>query len=321
MKGKFSIFMLVLALTLACNIGSAAPTSAPLLPSATPLPTQAPLLSSPTIILAPTGTNSPTATILPATPTREATGVFRLSVLVDLASEPVTREQAQAIVDEASGILLGLTGFKMEMVDFQEISSGEAVRTIVQKYVKSASGIDPNGIVLFSFGENGVAKSCGGYSYRLAGPAGYVNQFASPYAHKDEIYVGVIHFSHRFGICGYGDSETPISNVSIDGECRNQPGVTCAEKYGYSICSNLVDALYASTPTYMVSSSVVHEIMHSFGPNGNPDHYGTAECTAAMISGKNARPYRPAPFSLEEAEYYVNMCPFVFDNFVNSYRP
>lgn len=301
MKSKLSILILALAGTLACIAGSAAPTPAPL-PS--------PPVTDP----------APTQSLSPAT-APEAEDIFTLAVLVDLTSEPVTREQAHTLVDEASRILFGLTGFKLEMIDFQEFSSGEATAGIVREYLKSVPAVIPNGIVLFSFGDDGRAKLYGGYAYTLPGPTGYVNQFVSPYAHENDMYVGVIHFSHRFARCGYGDSETPVSDVSIDGECRNQPGTACVEKFGYSMCSNLVDDLYASTPTYMASSSFVHEIMHPFGPSGNQDHYWTPECTAAMRSGISLRPYQADSFNLEESAFYTNMCPFVFDNFVNSYGP
>ncbi len=283
MKGNVSILMLVLVFMLACtcHLGSTVPT-----------PTPAP----------------------------EAPNTFSLSVLVDLNSEPVTREQAQMIVDEASGILSGLTGFKMKMIDFQEISSGGTTHAMVQEYVKSTSAVLPNGVILFSFGDDGMAKMYGGYSFTVPGPTGYVNRFISPYGQESDLYVGVIHFGHRFARCGYDDSETKVSDVSIDGECRNQPGTTCVEKFGYSMCSNAVDDLYASTPTYMASSSFVHEIMHPFGPHGNEDHYFTPECTAAMRSGISTRPYHADTFDLDESSFYVSMCPFVFDNFVKSYR-
>lgn len=303
MKGKLSISILVLVMALACRIEYTAPT-------------QTPPLSQPTPDSPPTGIISPLATIMP-----DAERTFTLSVLVDLTSEPVTREQAQTIVDESSEILFGLTSFKMAMIDFREVSSSGTSHAIVQEYLESAPTVIPDGVILFSFGDDGMAKTYGGYSFTSPGPAGYVNHFVSPYAHENDIYVGVIHFSHRFGRCGYGDSETKISAVSIDGECRNQPGTACVEKFGYSICSNCVDDLYASTPTYMASSSFVHEIMHPFGPNGVQDHYGTPECMAAMKSGISTRPYNADSFDLEESGVYTAMCPFVFDNFVNSYRP
>ncbi len=302
MKTKVLLFGLLLALTLACNFGSVAPTQVPPQPLTT-------------------SDAAPTAIAIPATSTPEAVGVFTLSILVDQTSELVRREQAQTIVDEASDILFGLTSFQLEMIDFQEFSGGGATRSIIQKYLESTPAVQPNGIILFSFGDDGMAKTYGGYAYTLPGPAGYVNPFISPYVHENDLYIGVIHFGHRFARCGYGDSETKISDVSIDGECRNQPGTACVEKFGYSMCSNAVNDLYASTPTYMAASSFVHEIMHSFGPSGNQDHYWTPECTARMKTGISARPYQVDTFNSDEADHYVNMCPFIFDKFVNSYKP
>lgn len=315
MKGKVSTLLLVLILTFACTLGSTAPTQTPLLSISARdrarTPTARIPLTPATLVRF---TRTPTST-----PPPERT--FTISVLVDLTSEPVTREQAQVITKEASGILFGLTGFKLAMIDFQEFSTGTPDEMVRNYLASRPPSTIPNGVILFSFGAGGMARLYGGYSYVVSGPGTYANQFVSPYAHENDIYIGVIHFSHHYGICGYGDSETPISEVSIDGECRNQPGTACVEKFGYSMCSNVVDDLYASTPTYMASSSFVHEFMHPFGSNLAQDHYFSPECTATMLSGISARPYQSESFNKAEADFYVNMCPFVFDNFVNSYRP
>ncbi len=315
MKGKISTLSLMLILTLACTLGSTAPTQTPLLSISARdrarTPTARIPLTPATLVRS---TRTPTST-----PQPERT--FTISVLVDLTSEPVRREQAQAITKEASGILFGLTGFKLAMIDFQEFSTGTPEEMVRNYLASRPPSTLPNGVILFSFGSGGMARLYGGYSYVVSGPAAFVNRFVSPYGHENDIYIGVIHFSERYSICGYDDTDTLVSDVSIDGQCRNRPGIPCVEKFGYSICSEAVDDLYASTPTYMASSSFVHEFMHPFGPNLAQDHYFSPECTATMLSGISVRPYQAESFSLEEAEFYVNMCPFVFDNFVNSYTP
>jgi hypothetical protein len=260
----------------------------------------------------------------PAVPASETQlpiqGVFTVAVLVDLDSEAVTETQAQAIVDEASAILFRLTGFVLEMVDFREVRNAAGTSAMVGDYINSSPAVIPNGILLFSFGDDNAAKTYGGYSFSYVVPD-HANAFQAPDAPAGSVYVNVVHYGHRFARCGYGDSDTPVSDVSIDGECFNQPGTACLEKDGYQMCSTAVDHLYASTPTYMASSTLVHEIMHPFGPNGNLDHYHTDECTSRMASGTSQRPYHPEPFDRVESDSYVNMCPFVFDIFVNSYQP
>ncbi|NWF63446.1 MAG: hypothetical protein HXY38_03985 [Chloroflexi bacterium] len=246
-------------------------------------------------------------------------GNFTLSILVDLDSEPVTREQAQTLVEEAGGIMTRLTGFNFEMVDFRETSG--SVDSILQKYFADPNYVRSDGIIIFSYGDSGEAKLYGGYGFARRGPAGFVSRFKSPYVEDNSVYIGVIHFNHRFAVCGYDGNEKPVSAVSIGGECRNQPGTVCVEKYGYQMCSNLVNDLYASTPTYMASSTFVHEMMHSFGESGSMDHYFTPDCTEKMKTVVSKRPYQAEYFDSAEGDFYVNMCPYVFDVFVDSYQP
>lgn len=299
-----------LFLTLACNISA-------------PAPTKTPPPASPTIVPAPIDTIAPTNIVPSPTSPPEPLGVFTLAVLVDTVAEPVTREQAQTLIDESSQILYGLTGFVYEMVDFQELNTGGSIKDMVKSYLSTSPAIIPNGIILFSYGDDNIAKLYGGYAIVYIGPEGFQNSFVAPGGIERDIYVGVIHFGHHYSQCGYGDSTIPISAVSIGGECRGQVEIACTEKFGYQMCSDTVNNLYASTPTYYSSSVFVHEIMHPFGQLLNKDHYGTQECTAMMKSGISQRHYKDEVISLDLTEFqqYTGMCPYVFDNFVNSYKP
>ncbi len=86
-------------------------------------------------------------------------------------------------------------------------------------------------------------------------------------------------------------------------------------KNGYSMCETAINDLYASTPNYFSASTVIHEIMHSFGYHGNLDHYGAPECKMEMGWDDSW------VFDDAEAEKYNVMCPYVYDNFVAGYRP
>jgi len=231
-----------------------------------------------------------------------------------MTSEPVSREQAEILVQDASRIFSGLVPFGFQMVDFVEDGSGAPVDSLAAGYVQAHAASPPDGLLVLSFGENDWAKTYGGYSTQTAGPAGFRNPFVSPVFGSDRIYVAVVHFSHRFGACGYGGADTVQSLVSIDGECRNQAGTACVQHNGYSMCSNLVNDLYASTRTYLAATSVIHEFLHAFSPGGNQDHYATPECNVRMG-------YPAGFFDLQESEYNNGLCPFVYDNFVNSYQP
>jgi hypothetical protein len=61
--------------------------------------------------------------------------VFTWTVIVDLDSEPVTRDQVQELVNQASAILMELTGFSYAMVDFVESTSPGNVSDPAATYV------------------------------------------------------------------------------------------------------------------------------------------------------------------------------------------
>jgi hypothetical protein len=233
---------------------------------------------------------------------------------VDTTSEPVTREQAQNQIDDANKIFPQLTSFAFKMVDFSEDSAGGSMTSIANRYVRLHPSSLPNGIAIYSFGDGGQAKTYGGYSYTIPGPAGYRNTFVSPAVGGSRIYIAIVHFSHRYAVCGFGTAKTVQSSTSIGGECRNQPGTACVMHNGYSMCSNAIDNLYASTPTYFGATIIIHEFMHPFAPGGDKDHYGTPQCNEHMG-------YPPGSFDLQKSEYYNGLCPFVYDNFINSYQP
>lgn len=297
---KFTLFA-ALILVLACNAPGAAS------------PTPSPALTFPPL------TDVPTSTDTPAPVTGTPSGVvavanFKVAVIVDTLSEPVTREQAQSLVNDADQTFLALTGFGIEMVDFVEDGAGGSTTDMANRYIQSYASVFPNGVIIFSYGDNGDAKLYGGYGYAILGAAGFHNSFISPATGDGHVYVAVVHFSHKYAACGYGGLDAVQSAVSIDGECRNQPGVACVEYHGYSMCSDAVDDLYASTPTYFAATSIIHEILHPFSPGGNEDHYATPQCNAAMG-------WPDGYFVFEESQYYNGLCPFVYQNFIDSYQP
>jgi len=285
---RYSHLLLVVIFILACN----APTPTPVPPTTTP---------SPTVTASPTATPSPTA-------------YFTVAVIVDTKSEPVSRAQAESLISDASLIFSRLTPFGFQLVDYTEDNAGGSTNSMANRYIAAHPDSLPNGLVILSYGDSGQAKLYGGYSGFVAAPAGFRNTFVSPTIGSSKIYIGVIHYSHKYAACGYNGTDTVQSPVSVDGECRNQPGVACVQHNGYSMCENAVNNLYASTPTYFAATSVIHEFLHSFSDAGNMDHYATPECNSHMG--------RPAGyFVFEEAELYNGMCPDVYDNFVDSYQP
>jgi hypothetical protein len=298
---RLQYFLIAFALALACN--APIPAASPTVPAvATSL-----FASTQTVPAA-----SPTPAV--AATTTRVRAYFRVAMLVDTTSEPVTREQAQNLLNDANRIFVELSGFGYQMTDFAEDALGGPMNRIVDRYLQAHAASLPNGIVVFSFGDDGRARLYGGYSYWVPGPPGFRNEFVSPVAGAGQIYVAVIHFSHKYAACGYGGTDSIQSPVSVGGECRNQSGTACVQHNGYSMCANAVGNLYASTSTYFSASTIVHEFLHPFSDGGDQDHYATPEC--------NARMGWPAGFfDFIESEYYNGMCPFVYDIFVKSYQP
>jgi hypothetical protein len=234
---------------------------------------------------------------------------------VDLASEPIPEAAIDAAVSQASRILEGHTGLVFELLEVVEGRPSSTIDDFARQYVAGATAV-PNGLIVFSFGDDDRARTYGGYSFWVPAPSGSHNAFVSPVAGDAHVYIAVLHWSHRYARCGYSETEDQISSVSLDGECMNQPGTACVEHNGYSFCSNALGLPYAETPTAFLSANVVHEFLHPFGQNGVYDHYGTQECIDAM--GWSAGGWA---FSLDDAQRYAGMCPNVFEAFASAYRP
>jgi hypothetical protein len=239
---------------------------------------------------------------------------FTVSVIVDRNTQQVTREQAQAVINEASSFLKEFAPYGLTMVDFAEDGNGGSMSDIAARYLATRSAFPPNGLVIFSNGDSGQAKASGGYGFSLPEGGAFKNTFVSPAAGNSQMYAAVVDYTYKYMACGYGGADTVQSTASLPGECRGQMGIACVSNNGYSMCSNAVGNLYTSTSRHEVSSMVVHGLLHNFGPGGDKDDYATPECSARMG-------YPPGFFDLQESEYYNGLCPYVYEEFTKSYRP
>jgi hypothetical protein len=298
-------FIVVIACSLSSSTALPTPTT-----SSLPLTAAIPIEITPSLA----ATTASVAPTIPAPVASTIKAYFTVAVIVDTTSELVTRDQAQQLINDTNRFFPQLTSFGFALTDFSEDGLGGSTHDMVNRYIQSHASFLPNGIVVFSFGDSGQAKLSGGYSYSVPGPAGYRNAFVSPVVGGNQIYIAVVHFSHRYAACGYGGADTPRSSVSIGTECRNRPGTACVQRNGYSMCADAVGNLYASTPTYFAASTVIAGFLHPFFSGGKEDYYATPECNAHMG-------YPQGFFDLQESEYYNGVCPFVYDNFKNSYQP
>lgn len=268
---------------------------------------------------APTQPTSATPTDASAAGTGPTSGppgepIFTVAVISDTQTQAVRREEAQALVNEAGLHLKALVPIIMVMTDFVEDAGGGSSVDMLQRYLIAHSTALPNGVVIFSSGDGDQAKLRGGYGYAAPAPAGYRNTFVSPTAGINQIYVAVIDYGYKYMECGYGGSDTVKSSAALAGECNNRPGTACVHQNGYSMCASAVGQLYMSTPTYFAASTIVHEMLQPFAPDGAQDDYSTPECTARMGY--------PAGFrDLQESQYHNDLCPFVYDNLLKGYQP
>jgi hypothetical protein len=295
--------------------------------SDSPAQTSPPIVNTPES-LSPTDEIMPTETVQLEPALDPSEKVFRVVVIVDTSSEDVGREQAAVLIADASAIHERLSGFRVEMIDFvsaeAEITgTGDDefrnLEALIFGYELEHS-ILPDGFIIFSYGHWGEARLYGGYTYLLDAPEGYTYRFKATVSDIPSYHIGVVQFGHRYAICGYGaDStlENPIQDHSSNGECSNTDGVACEENNGYSMCSDATEDLYASTPTYFAAASVVHETMHNFGVEVAIDHYGTQACTDAMAANGSTREYDPDDDVM--IFEYAGICPFIYDNFVDSF--
>ncbi len=252
-------------------------------------------------------------------------GVVTMAALVDMSSEPVTMQQAETMVHDASDILFGFTGFVIQMTSFetveftQEPFPGHPERDRIAYCYVTQKGDLPDSLTVFTYGGNDFAKDVGGYSFVEFAPLGFTNHFTDAQGYNDGIYIIYTHYSHRYAECGYDGEDAPISSTSIGGECRNRPGTACVQHNGYSMCTTAVNNLYASTPGYFGAVNIIHELFHPFGFHGNYDHFGATECTNEMRKLDSA--WSPDPDLLERAEQNAGLCPYIPDIFVAGYQP
>ena len=249
-----------------------------------------------------------------AYPMPKGTDYFKVAVIVDTTSDSVSREQAEAIIVIANEKLLDLTGFGLQLVDFVGDDSGGSIKSLVENYMNNHKSTLPNGILIFSVGDDDRAKTNRAYAQQIPVPEGFRNAFVSPHLGDGYMYIAVLQFNYRYAACGYAGTDTVQSQVSSHGECGGVDGEACAKWEGMQVCQVALPLLEGHTPIDMAAGPIIHEFMHAFGDKGPDDHYTSKACHQIMD-------WEPGHYNLEEAEYYNDFCPNVYDVFADSYQP
>jgi hypothetical protein len=257
----------------------------------------------------------PTSTFT-VTPTPEPIGYFKVVILVDLSSAPVGEEDADEVLAESSAMLYRLTGFAFQMVDFatEFPHEGEKPSELPDRYLDEHPDIRPNGIIFFTYGDERELEFGDGHT----GASKSLPSFRNEFGGFDYIPIAVVNRYAKYAACGYNEVGELVSDVSIDGQCRNRPGIPCTEKNGYSMCSEDVDRLYASTENYFVASTIVHEFMHPYGFMDVYKDHITTFCEERMG-------WQPLDWwdeaVLRDSQMNNGICPDIYLMFVDSYRP
>lgn len=240
---------------------------------------------------------------------------FKIAAIVDAATDPVSREAVERVLADAEPRFLELTGFRLETIAIAEDDEGGSMERIATRYMEQASEI-PDGLLIFSVGDDDRAVINRAYSGRVPGPEGFRNPFVSPIpgVGDSHVYFAVVQFNHLYAACGYAGTDTVQSPFSSGDECRGVEGETCAMWEGLQVCPVALPFLEGRTRIDMAAEPVVHEFMHPFGLGGPDAHYGSEACNLAM--GRE-----PDYFDEAEGIFYDGMCPNVYDAFRASYNP
>ena len=240
----------------------------------------------------------------PSAPTTNQLSVGNsLQVTVLTPSLTVSSSDIRRVFDRANTILNQKTG---ENIDIGEIisSSPGSVRGKAQQYLQNKTAeTSPDGILVLA--EDATATTYGGYSITLPGSPGFVNDYPSPAVGDDRVYVAAIHWDHMYARCGYNNSGTHVSDVSINGECFNSAGTPCVQRGDRWVCATALNDLYMESDYYN-ACTVVHEFLHPFGHEGNGDHYGTPACK--MRTGMTTT-------DRHEGQLNCQMCPDLYQSF------
>src|SRR3989344_2966236 len=253
---------------------------------------------------------------------------FNVFVLMDDTSYTATDQEIRDYFTFTSQLLYDRTCVVLNITQIFHVSINNPsdIDPITYNLMSQNSQIvrNANGFVIFTE-KLSCARLNGGCawgispSYQQIG----INNYCNTYARYDRInnilYGSVIDWNHLYGACGYDEDQTQrISSVSVNGQCRNQPGTQCVLHNGYYICQNLVNTYYASDARLMPASTIIHEIMHhyGFGADGYIDHnVGSPGC---LNEYRHTLDNVLCPANGDLADCFFNMCQYTYENFIRA---
>ena len=259
--------------------------------------------------------------------------ILKIGVMIDDLSYTISDQEVQEVINAVSLELQQKTHIPAKLHGIQHIHEtlpplnpeGSTSNPIFNHYIKTHENM-PNYIILFTGQGTRETSGWAMKSINLC-ERGFANEFVSLIHGNSYIYGSFIDWTHRFAACGY-DQELylqtgeyhQISDVSLDnGTCINQEGIECVfnQMVNYNVCSNVYDGgLYFRYEKAFLVGTIIHELMHAFGTHQDGDHFGTSQCDTEM----NGRYYWGREGPLVTSQEYAGICPYVFQNFTNSFN-
>lgn len=257
----------------------------------------------------PAGSSAASPVATPTPVPNSGDGRFDVAVIVDsLASTKPSQADIDRVMNRTNAKLSEMTGEQLRVVESTTLARNPDAWNAAVAFAGTRAANPPEGILVFS--DDDTARTYGGYSLYFRPSYPFVNEYASPVSTvaSGNIYLSVVHFDHMYARCGYDDNLNHVSDVSIDGECRNRPGMRCVLVGTQWTCPDSLNDRYADHD-YFTACSIIHEFLHPFGDQGVYDHWGTAQCLSR--TGMSTR----AAADLDQAQSYCAMCPDVFTRF------
>lgn len=83
---------------------------------------------------------------------------FKIAVIVDTTTDPVSREDVEAVLAIATPVFNDLSGFSLETIGIVEDDAGGSIECLATDYMEQVPKI-PNGILIFSVGDGIIGCS------------------------------------------------------------------------------------------------------------------------------------------------------------------
>lgn len=264
---------------------------------------------------------------------------IKVDIIVDTDSFSISDSDLDEFFRRANNWLVIRTDTEMNLLNIRKLSYSqtnppctgciavetEAFGLLTQVYKDTAVNQIPEYVILLR--KDTLSSTVGGYidggSIGTNINSSFRNRYPSPKWTGHRIYTGILNWDHMFGACGYdrSDPKNPkyVSNTAINGECQNNTGVSCVmnQSLRYYQCNqeNFLQSFYAQHKLNFMAASAVHELMHPFGSkiSISEDHFG-AGCRN-KVEGIDYNDF------FSTGQQYTDICPDLFDIFVNKYTP